>query len=227
MTDIFHEIEEDLRRDRLRRVWDRYGFVFVALVVLVIAGAAGYSGFKWWTLQQDQASGARFEAASQLAVEGKTAESEAAYLALAKDGTSGYQMLARFRAASEIAQTDKAKAAAAFDAIAADGSFSSLARDLARVRAGLLLVDTAPLADIQSRLQALADSQSALRFSAREILALAQYKAGDLTAANKAAALLLEEPEVPPGVRNRAELIRALTAAAAQINPAVGAAATQ
>lgn len=227
MTDIFHEIEEDLRRDRLRRIWDRYGIVFIALVVLVIAGAAGYSGYKWWKLQQDQASGARFEAASQLAAAGKAADAEAAYLALAKDGTAGYQLLARFRAAAEIAPTDKAKAAAAFDAIAADASLSTLARDLARVRAGLLLVDTAPLKDIQGRLQALADSQSALRYSAREILALAQYKAGDLAAANKAAALLLEEPEVPPGVRNRAELIRALTAAAAQINPAVGAAATQ
>ncbi|QTL04593.1 tetratricopeptide repeat protein [Aquabacter sp. L1I39] len=227
MTDIFHEIEEDLRRDRLRRVWDRYGIVFIALVVLVIAGAAGYSGYKWWALQQDQASGARFEAAAHLAAEGKATDAEAAYVALSKDGTAGYRMLARFRAAAEIATTDKAKGAAAFDAIAADSSLSSLTRDLARVRAGLLLVDTAPLAEIQSRLQALADSQSALRFSAREILALAQYKAGDLAAANKAAALLLEEPEVPPGVRNRAELIRALTAAAAQINPAVGAAATQ
>lgn len=225
MTDIFNEIEEDLRRDRLRRVWDRYGIVFVALVIAVIAGSAGYAGFKWWKLKQDQASGARFEAASQLAAAGKVADAEAAYLALAKDGTAGYQMLARFRAASELAPTDKAKAAAAFDALAADGSLSTLARDLARVRAAMLLVDTAPLADIQARLQALADSQSALRYSAREILALAQYKAGDLAAANKAAALLLEEPEVPPGVRNRAELIRALTAAAVQINPA--AAATQ
>lgn len=227
MTDIFHEIEEDLRRERFRRLWDRFGLYVILLAVLVVLGAAAFSGYRWWTIRQEQAAGARFEAASQLVGAGKIAEAQTAFALLSKDATPGYQILARLRLAEEAARTDARQGVAAFDAIAADTSLSVSIRDLARVRAGLLLVDSAPLAEIEQRLKGLAESPSALRFSAREILALAQYRAGDLAAANKAARLLLEDPDVPAGVRGHADLLRALTAAAAQINPAADPSAPQ
>jgi hypothetical protein len=229
MTDIFHEIEEDLRRDRFQRLWSRFGIYFILLVVAIIAGAGAWSGYRWWSQQQAQASGARFEAASQLAEEGKPAEAEAAFAAIIANGTTGYRVLARFRAAGELSLSDKPGGAAAFDALAADGTLSTLTRDIARVRAALLLVDTAPLADIQTRMQTLADSQSALRHSAREIIALAQVRAGELAAANKTATSIMDDPEVPAGVRNRADLVRTLTAASAPAPsaPAAAGAATQ
>jgi len=227
MTDIFHEIEEDLRRDRFQRLWSRFGIYFILLVVAIIAGAGAWSGYRWWSQQQAQASGARFEAASQLAGQGKASEAEAAFASIIADGTSGYRVLARFRAAGELSLTDKAGGAAAFDALAADSTLSNLTRDVARVRAALMLVDTAPLADIRTRMQTLADGPSALRHSAREIIALAQVRAGELAAANKTATSIMDDPEVPAGVRNRADLVRTLTAPAAPSAPAAAGAATQ
>ncbi len=87
MTDIFHEIEEDLRRERFRRLWDRYGLYLILLCVAVVAAAGAWSGYRYWTQKQSEASGARFEAASALIAEGKPKEAEAALDALAKDGT--------------------------------------------------------------------------------------------------------------------------------------------
>lgn len=214
MTDIFHEIEEDLRRDRFRRLWDRFGIYIILLCVAIIAGAGAWSGYRYWSLKQAQASGARFETANQLLVDGKAKDAEAALAELAKDGTAGYRVLARFRAAGALSTTDKAVGVAAYDALAADSSIDSLSRDVARIRAALLLVDTAPLADITQRVQAIAEGNGAMRHSARQILALAQFKAGDFAAANKTAQWMLDDPEVPPGVRNQAQLVKTLTASA-------------
>ncbi|MGU3495594.1 tetratricopeptide repeat protein [Xanthobacteraceae bacterium A53D] len=219
MTDIFSEIDEDLRRERMRRLWDRFGIYFILLVVLIIAGTGAYSGYRWWSQNKAQAAGAQFEAAVKLAEDGKHQEAEAAFTAIAKDAPAGYRTLARFRAASELALRDKAEAVKAFDALAADSSLTVPERDLARIRAGLLLVDTGSLDDVKQRVQQVADSQSPMRQAARELLALSQFKSGDLKAANATASAIVEDQEAPGGVRSRAQLLRTLTAPA-PMNPA-------
>ncbi|GGF86982.1 hypothetical protein GCM10007301_53580 [Azorhizobium oxalatiphilum] len=238
MTDIFHEIDEDLRRERYTRLWNRYGIYLIALVVLVIAGTGAYSGYRWWTLKQAHTASAKFEAAAKLSSDGKHQEAEAAFDALAKEAPAGYRTLARFRAASELAQRDAGAAVAAFDTLAADASLTTSERDLARIRAGLLLVDTGTVDAVKQRLQQVADGQGALRSAARELIALAQYKAGDLKAANATATAITEDQEAPGGVRSRAMLLKTLTApvdatpsaassSPAAPTPAAGSTATQ
>ncbi|QFR31959.1 tetratricopeptide repeat protein [Ancylobacter sp. TS-1] len=213
MADIFHEIDEDLRRERFNRLWTRYGSYLIGLAVLVVIAVAGWRGYEWWRLQQDQAAGAQFETALQLAVGGKATEAEAAFQQIEKEGTPGYRVLARFRAATELAKTDRAAAIADYDAIAKDPAISPLMQNVAQVRAALLLVDTAPLADIESRLKPLDTPTGAFRHSAREIVGLAQYKAGDYKAATDSFTAILNDGETPPGLRRRAELLRTLAAA--------------
>ena len=225
MADIFHEIDEDLRRERFNRLWTRYGAYVIGLAVLIVLAVAGWRGYEWWKLQRDQAAGAQFEAALQLAADGKTAEAEAAFQALEKDGTSGYRVLARFRAAAELAKTDAAKAVAEYDSLGKDPSIGPLMQNVAQVRAALLLVDTAPLADIQGRMKPLDTPEGAFRHSAREILGLAQYKAGDFKAATDTFSAILNDGQTPPGLRRRAELMRTLAAASMPV-PAPAASAT-
>ncbi|MCL8380766.1 MULTISPECIES: tetratricopeptide repeat protein [Xanthobacter] len=214
MTDIFHEIEEDLRRDRLRKLWDRFGGVIIAACVLVILAAAGWSGYQYWRHEQAVKASEAYESAVALFDAGKMQEAEAAFAAIAKSGPAGYRTLALFRAAAAATARDKAAGIAAFDAIAADNSVPPLARDLALVRAALLVVDTAGLPEVKQRIGGIANGTGPLRHSARETLALAELKAGDLAAANKTATDITTDSETPPGVRSRAELIRRLTASA-------------
>ncbi|PZQ83369.1 MAG: hypothetical protein DI549_08465 [Ancylobacter novellus] len=224
MADIFHEIDEDLRRERFSRLWSRYGVFIIAIAVLIVVGVAGWRGYEWWKLQQDQAAGARFEAALQLAAQGKTAEAEAAFAEIAKDGPRGYRTLARFRSATELAATDPKAAVAAYDALATDASLGSLMQDAASIRAGLLLVDTAPVAEIEQRMKPLDTPEGAFRFSAREITGLAQYKAGDFKAATDSFTSILNDGQTPPGLRQRAELLRTLASAQMPAAPAAAAA---
>lgn len=228
MADIFNEIDEDLRRERFGRLWTRYGAYLIGFAVLIVVAVAGWRGYEWWRLQQDQAAGAQFEAAMKLSSEGKTTEAEAAFAALEKDGTRGYRILARFQAADELAKTDRAAAVADYDALARDASISPLMQNVAQVRAALLLVDTAPLADIEGRMKPLDTPSGAFRHSAREIIGLAQYKAGDYAGATTTFTTILGDGETPPGLRRRADLMRTLVASSLPVPaPAASAAPAQ
>ncbi|MBV9556672.1 MAG: tetratricopeptide repeat protein, partial [Pseudolabrys sp.] len=148
MSDIFNEVDEEVRREQLKKLWDRYSIYIIALVVLLIAGVGAWRGYEYWTAQKAAVASAQFEEAAVLAEQGKSAEAEAAFSKIATDAPAGYRNLARLRAAAEIAKRDPKAAVTAYDAIIADGSLELTLRDVAAIRAGLLLVDTAPFAEM-------------------------------------------------------------------------------
>jgi len=84
---------------------------------------------------------------------------------------------------------------------------------LAAVRAGVLLVDSAPYPEMQKRLEPLTASGRTFRHTARELLALSAWKAGDLGAARKWTDMLMTDPETPAGTRSRAQILSDLIAA--------------
>lgn len=210
MSDIFHEVDEEVRREQLKKLWDRYGTYFIALAVVVILAIAGWRGYEWWQAKKAAEAGAAFEAAMSLADEGKHQDAQAAFARLANEGTSGYRKLARLREAAELGQRDPKAAVSAYDAVAADSSVAKELRDLAGLRAGLILVDTAPFDEMRRRIEPLTGPKGTFRHSARELLALAAWKAGDIAAARRWAGLILTDGETPASVRQRGEMLMAL-----------------
>ena len=213
MTDIFQEVDEEVRREQLKKLWDQYGNYLIAVCVLVVVGVAAWRGYQWWEAKQAAQSGAAFEQAVTLAAAGKHQEAEAAFAKLATDGTAGYRVLARLREAAELSTTDSKGAVAAYDEIAADKSAGQVIEDLAAVRAGFLLVDTAPYSEIRDRLEPLAAADRTFRYSAREILALSAWKANDVTAARQWIDMIMIDPQTPAGTRSRVGVLSELIAA--------------
>jgi hypothetical protein len=213
VTDIFHEVDEEVRREQLKKLWEQYGNYLIAACVLIVVGVAAWRGYEWWQAKQAAQSGAAFEQAVTLAEAGKHQEAEAAFAKLAADGTAGYRVLARLREAAELARSDPKPAVGAYDEIAADTSAGQVIQDLAAVRAGFLLVDTAPYSEIRSRLEPLTAPDRTFRHSAREILALSAWKAGDTAAARQWTDLILADPQTPVGTRSRAAVLSELLAA--------------
>ena len=213
MADIFHEVDEDVRRERLQKLWERYSIYLAGLAIVIVAGIGGWRGYLWWEGKQAAIAGAKFEAALTLSEEGKHAEAEQAFAKIAAEAPAGYRVLARFRSAGEIALDKPADAVKAYDQIAADGALSQTLRDLAGLRAGMLLLDTASLADLKNRLDPLAEPRRDFRASARELLALAAWHNHDVTAAKHYLDMLEGDAETPQGVRARAQVLSALIAA--------------
>ena len=98
MSDIFQEVDEEVRREQLKQLWDRYGHFFAAAAILVLAGIGGWRGYEWWQARLAAQSGAAFESAATMAEAGKHSEAETAFTKLASDGTASYRSLARMRA---------------------------------------------------------------------------------------------------------------------------------
>jgi hypothetical protein len=219
MSDIFKEVDEDIRRDQLKKLWDRVGPYVIGLAVLIVVGTAGYRGWEYWQQRQAQISGDRFIAAMDLANAGKHDEAIAALEAIVKDGTGGYPTLAAFRIAAEKASKgDTAGAVAAFDAIAA-GNAPAEVKNMARLRAALLLVDTASFADLQARIGDLATTGNLWRHTAREILGLAAYRTGDYKTAQKYYTDLDNDTDAPDELHQRARLMLSLIDAKLGIAP--------
>jgi len=213
VADIFQEVDEEVRREQLKKLWDRYGTYFIAACVLLVVGVGAWRGYEWWQAKRAGESGAAFEQAVSLAEAGKTQDAEAAFAKLATDGTAGYRVLARLREAAAVATTDRPAAVKDYDEIAADRSAGKVIADLAALRAGFLLVDHAPYGEMRTRLEPLTGADRAFRHSARELLALSAWKAGDTAAARQWTDMIVTDPQTPAGARSRAEILSALIAA--------------
>jgi hypothetical protein len=210
VSEIFDEVQEEVRREQLRRLWARYSTLIVAVAFLIVAGVGGWRGYVYWEGKKAQEAGAQFEAAVALADENKSAEAEAAFLKIAREAPQGYRILAKFRAAAELATRDAAAAVTLYDEIAADGNVGAAERDLAALRAGALLVDTASYADIKARLEPLTGQGRTFRHSARELLAVSAWRNKDMTAARQWIDTIHTDGSSPSTLRSRMEALQAL-----------------
>ena len=208
---LFREVDEEVRRDELEKLWKRHGNLLVAACLGIILGVAGIKGWQYWQQQTSEKAGGEYVAAMQLATDGKQDEAATAFATLAKGGHTGYALLARLQQAGLKAEKgETAEAVKLYDAIAADSSADEAMRDLSRVRAAYLLANEASVDDLKKRLGGLDVAGSAWRASATEIIALAEYRAGNLEEADRLVKQLMFDPATPVGVRQRAQLFDAM-----------------
>jgi hypothetical protein len=208
---FIREVNEEIRKEQVKALWDRYGAAVVAAVVLILLGTAAYVGYRYWDETRANHSGDAYSQALALADSGKGEEALAAFTQLEKDGYGAYPLLARMRAATVKADSgDVAAAVQDFDAVAADNAIPSILRDMARLRAALLLVDHGSFADVSSRVEALTSDTTPLRHSAREALGLAAWKDGKSADALKLFDQIVADEAAPRGVRERATMMAGL-----------------
>jgi hypothetical protein len=210
VSELFDEVDEDVRRDQLKKIWDKYSIYIVAAALLVIAAVGGWRGYQYLEAKKAAEAGAAFDHAVELSDQDKHAEAEAAFNSLAATAPSGYRMLARLRAAAELASHDPQAAVKSYDDLSADRSVGTSERELAKVRAAGLLLETAGYPAILERLEAAAAPEATFRHTARELLALSAWRANDTTAARKWLDLIANDGDTPQGMRSRAEALQAL-----------------
>jgi hypothetical protein len=210
VSELFDEVDEEVRREQLKKLWDQYSIYIVAAALLVIAAVGGWRGYQYLEAKKAAEAGAAFNKAVELAEQNKSAEAEAAFDKLAATAPSGYRMLARLRAAAELGHRDPQAAVKLYDDISADRSVGALEQELARIRAAGLLVDTASYSTMLGRLEPSTGPEATFRHTARELLALSAWHANDAAAARKWLDLIANDAETPPSLRSRAEALQAL-----------------
>lgn len=218
MTDdsFIREVNEELRSEQMRAVWRRFGPVLIGAAVAVVVGTAGYVGYEYWRESQAAASGDKFLAALELGAQNKNDEALTALQALESEGSGAYPVLAQLRSATLLEQkNDAAGAVAAFDSVAADSKAPAALRDIAKLRAAYILVDSGSYDDVAKRAETLSADSNPMRGSAREVLGLAAYKAARIDDAVQLFQQNADDAAIPNNLRERAntmlDLMRSTT----------------
>ncbi|RWD60361.1 MAG: tetratricopeptide repeat protein [Mesorhizobium sp.] len=208
---FIREVNEEIRREQAQKLWDRFGPALLGAAILIVLATAAVVGYRYWDETRANRSGDAFSAALKLANDGKNDEAIAALDQLEKDGYGAYPLLARMRAATVKADKGDVDAAVKdFDEVAADSAIPAGIRDMARLRAALLLVDHGSFADVSSRVEALTADTNPLRSSAREALGLAAWKEGKSADALKLFDQIASDNGAPRNARQRAQLMAEL-----------------
>lgn len=206
LEDAFiREVDEGVRQEQIRSLWQRYGIMIVAAVVLLLGS---FAGFLWWQAEQKKAAGVAGEEFSQaidkLGV-GDNAAARPVFERMAKEGPKGYKALAQLmQAADAVAVGEEDKAAKMLEALAADSAQSQPLRDAALVKAVRLRYDKLAPADVIARLKPLAVPGNPWFGIAAEMTALAYLKAGEAEQAKPLLIAIVRERENASSLRNRA-----------------------
>jgi hypothetical protein len=210
VSELFDEVDEEVRREQLKKLWDKYSIYIIAAMILIVAAVGGWRGYQYLEAKKAAEAGAAFDKAVELSEANKHAEAEAAFADLVAKAPFGYRTLSRLRLAAEIANRDAPAAAKMYDEIAADRSVGVADQDLARIRAAQLLLESISYPNMKERLEAAAAPGATFRHTARELLALSAWRANDAAATRQWLDLIANDGETPPSLRSRAEALQAL-----------------
>jgi hypothetical protein len=204
VTDIFREIEEEVRQDRYRKLWERYGNYAVAGAVVLMVAIGGYRFWQYYQTEQMLKASDAFQDSSELILANRLPEAQKAYTDLAANAPAGYTELSKFRQAEIlIAQGSFDEADKIFRALTAS-DFPHLAA-IARLRLAVNIVDSSPRSDIDSLMAPLTDAENPWRFAANEIIAYRDLRDGKREQALGSFEKLAAETDAPEGIRSRAQ----------------------
>jgi len=212
VSDIFREIDEELRRDNLLKLWKAYGKYVIGVVIAALLVAGGVVAWRNHQKSLRQAESVRYEAGLSLLREGKDSEAAKIFATVKGEG-SGYGQLAAFEAADLAAKAGDQKAAIAdYDKLAASPNVDPELRDAAILLSVMNgFADAEPKAVIE-RLQPLTNTGNPWRSTALELTAAAKLKAGDKAGALEIYKKLADDLTAPEGVRTRAAEMAAVLA---------------
>ena len=204
MVDVFEQVEEELRSDRYKRLARTWLPVAGVVLVVALIGALGWWG--WDSLNSSKASKAAeaYDRGMEALRAENPADARAAFEEAVNEGNGAYKALALHQQAGLAVTANKVPDAVRLFDEAAKASRDPIISDPAALKAAFLIMDTAPLADIEARLQPLTEDDRPLHAFAQEALALARLQHGKTKEAREAFVLLQLGQNVPDDVRQRA-----------------------
>lgn len=204
-TSFFREVDEDVRRERLERLWQKYGRTFMAAAALLVVATAGLT---WYKNQQNS----KFETATTQVAEvlqslkaENAGEVQTKLAEMAPGLPEGQATIARLYIAGIASEeNDRTKALAQLADLSGDTRIQPLYRDLAKIISIQLRLDSDDPAALKAELEPLMAAGQPWRFSAREAAALLAIKTGDNAAAHDLFQQLKDDERTPTSIRDRA-----------------------
>lgn len=200
MSDIFREVEEDVRRERAEKIWKRWGAYILAAGVLVFVGIGGWQLWQRHERQEREKLSDQFLAAQRIT---NPRDAANAFVDLSRTGKGGYALVARLAQANAMFASGQGKQAIEIykDIAASD---SGTIGSVARLRAAWASADTSTRNQLAELLKPFDQAENPWRQNAQEVLAYADYRALDMKSAQAKYAALAADPQSPDSLKARA-----------------------
>lgn len=213
MSDIFREVDEEIRQENYAKLWKRYGSYAIGFAVILIAAVAGYQIWQSYDLQRRTELSDRYAAVTTQVVEDQDDAAQGALADIADPSDRGYGTLAAFTRAQRLAEAgNAAEATAIWDEIAEQSPSGDSFRTIATLLSVMHQLDSGDPAALQARLQPLLEAGQPFRTSAQELDALLAIKQGDNDRARARLEAIGQDVFAPPAARERAaQLISTLS----------------
>jgi len=209
VVDVFSEVDEQLRAERLRSFLQKAVPAFIAALVLSVLAVAGVQGWQMYKQNQSAKAAEAYQTALDTAGQGDAAKAFQQFDGLAKHG-GPYQALALMQQGGIRMDQNKAGEAAALFDKAAAASKSPLVSDIAALKSAYAVMDTAPLGEVEAKLTPLIAPARPYHVQAREALALARLAAGQTAKAKSDLVAVANAVDTPDSARQRAQAIISL-----------------
>jgi hypothetical protein len=222
VTDLFEEVEEQIRSDRYRQFARKALPWMLGIAAAALIAVLGYWGYD--TYRSKQASGAseQYAAAMDAFTAGDRQKARQLWTEVSKSPAAAYKSLSLMHLGALALDENKAAEAAKLFDQAADAAPDPVIGDAARLKSAFALLDTAPLKDVEGRLKPLMEEGHPYRVQAREALAFAKLNAGDAAGARGEFVLISQSLDASQGAQARAQAaIGLIDAGSAKAVPAV------
>lgn len=226
MTDLFQEVEEQLRSDRYKGLALKALPWVLGLAAALVVGVLGVWGWQQYRDQAAAKASDQYSAGLEALVEGRRDQAEKLWAEAAKSPSKAYRSLALMQLGGlKLADNRTAEAVKLFDE-AAQAAPDAILGDAARLKSAFAVLDTAPRKEVETRLTPLMQDGRPYRVQAREALGFAKLLAGDNAGARSEFVLISQSLDAQDSARQRAKAVMDLIdSGSAKSIPAVAKAA--
>ncbi len=186
----------------MARTWLPIG---AGLLAVALVAALGWWGWQSYVTNQADKASAAYDRGMIALQANNPSGADAAFAEAAKSGNGAYKALALMQQAGIAVSANKTEDAVKLFDDAAKAAGDPIIADAAAIKAVFLLMDTAPLADIQKRLEPLANDKRPLHAFAQEAQAMALLQHGKTAEARQIFVQLQLGQNVPDDIRQRAQ----------------------
>ena len=208
MSDLFEEVEEQLRSDRYKALVRRAApWVLTAAAVALVA-ALGIWGWQQYQLQITNKASEQYAAALTAGSQGDVPKATQIFTEISKSPAKAYKSMSLMQLGAlklSSGKPDDTKAAVALFDQAAAAAPDDVLGDAARLKSAFAILDTAPYAEVEGRLTPLMNDKHPYRVQAREALAFAKLLKGDDKGARGDFLVISQSLDAPEGLRQRAK----------------------
>lgn len=201
-TDAFiQEVDEDVKNDNLKALWNRYGLLIVAIVAIAVTAAVSFDKIREWRAVQNQRNTESYMAASQLNKENPE-QTLAALQQISQNNQGIFSDFARLQIANILLEQEKTEEGlAALENILQDNQVNSEVKNVALVKLATYRLDTMDREQFENLLKPLLEAESSWKPMAQDLLAMSAIKSGDIETAKTIYEQVLKVKDLPESFR--------------------------